>query len=173
MRSIGQAEVALALMIERAESRVAFGTTLSTQGVIRQDMAKSRIEIEMCRLLTLQAAHMIDTAGIKNPATRQYVAMIKVIGPTMAKTIVGTPHILSLFRLSAFQLSSLSSHLLASPPSVSSTLAASALLSLALTPPPLRRPRHPGARRYGCVPGHPSRAHVGRPPHPAACRRTR
>jgi alkylation response protein AidB-like acyl-CoA dehydrogenase len=88
MRSIGLAEVALALMIERTNARVAFKKQLAEQGSIKQDIARSRIEIENCRLLTLQTAHMIDTAMIKNPKTRQYVGMIKVYVPTACKTIV-------------------------------------------------------------------------------------
>ncbi len=46
-------------------NRVAFGKPIAAQASIQQDIAKSRIEIEQCRLLTLKAAHMMDTVGNK------------------------------------------------------------------------------------------------------------
>jgi len=87
MRCIGQAEVSLALMLDRVNKRRAFGRELFAQGAIREDIANSRIEIEQCRLLTLQAARYIDSLTIKHPLTRQYVAMIKVAAPNMLTTV--------------------------------------------------------------------------------------
>jgi acyl-CoA dehydrogenase len=81
MRSIGVAERALDLMKQRAKSRVAFGTTLAEKGVVRDAIAKSRMEIEQARLLVLKAAYMMDTVG--NKVARKEIAMIKVIVPNM------------------------------------------------------------------------------------------
>src|SRR6195952_1817772 len=65
MRSIGVAERALDLMIQRAASRVAFGKPLAEQGVVQQQIAESRMEIEQARLLVLKAAWLIHTVGSK------------------------------------------------------------------------------------------------------------
>ena len=67
-------------------SRTAFGRTIAEQGVTRQWIAESRMEIEQSRLLTLYAAHMMDTLG--NKAARREIAMIKVVAPKMAQKLV-------------------------------------------------------------------------------------
>ena len=86
MRTIGVAERALALMCKRAETRVAFGKRLSEMGTVRQDIARSRIEIDQTRLLTLYAAHKMDTVG--NKAARIEIAAIKVAAPSMALRVI-------------------------------------------------------------------------------------
>ena len=86
MRTIGLAERALESMCQRALSRTAFGKTIAEQGVTRQWIAESRMEIDQARLLTLHAAHMMDTVG--NKAARNEIAMIKVVAPKMAQKLV-------------------------------------------------------------------------------------
>ena len=86
MRSIGVAERMLELMCKRASSRVAFGKTLAEQGMVRHAIARSRIEIDQARLLTMAAARAIDDGGAKG--ARKQIAMIKVVAPNMTLAVI-------------------------------------------------------------------------------------
>ncbi|HET9159617.1 MAG TPA: acyl-CoA dehydrogenase family protein [Caulobacteraceae bacterium] len=86
MRTIGVAEVALEKMTKRLMSRKAFGKYISEQSVWEQRIAEARIDIEMCRLLCLKAADMMDKAG--NKSARNEIAMIKVAAPRLALKII-------------------------------------------------------------------------------------
>ena len=86
MRSIGAAEKALDLMCKRAVSREAFGKPLAELGGNYDVIADSRIEIEMCRLLVLRAAWLMDKIG--NRAARDAISQIKVAVPNMALRVI-------------------------------------------------------------------------------------
>jgi acyl-CoA dehydrogenase len=86
MRMLGMAERALELMARRALGRVAFGGPLADQGVVREQLAESRLEIEQARLLVLRTAWLIDTAGAK--AARTEIAGIKVVAPRVAERVL-------------------------------------------------------------------------------------
>ena len=86
MRAIGVAERALELMCKRLNARVAFGRKISEQGVWRERIAESRIQIDTARLLTLKAAAMMDTVG--NKGAQAEIAMIKVLAPNVAQQVL-------------------------------------------------------------------------------------
>jgi len=86
MRSIGAAERALEKMCARLTSRVAFGKTIAEQSIWLERIANARIEIDMCRLLTLKAADMMDKVG--NKVAKAEIAMIKVAAPNMALRVI-------------------------------------------------------------------------------------
>ena len=85
MRLIGCAQRALEIMCRRVDERVAFGKKLADQSSIRQDIAKSRSEIEQARLLTLWAADRLDREG--NKVARDALAMVKVEVPRMCQRV--------------------------------------------------------------------------------------
>jgi acyl-CoA dehydrogenase len=86
MRTIGAAERALELMCERAASRVTFGSPLADRANIQDWIAESRIEIDMARLLTMNAAWLMDTVGNKHARTE--IAAIKVAAPEVALKVI-------------------------------------------------------------------------------------
>ena len=86
MRLIGLAERALESMCRRVQSRVAFGKPIAEQGTIRAEIADSRMEIDQARLLTMHAAHLMDSVG--NKVARREIAMIKVVAPNMALRVI-------------------------------------------------------------------------------------
>lgn len=86
MRSIGQAELAQELMIQRVQERKTFGHFLHQHGVIAEWIALNRLEIDQARLLVLNTAWMIDQQGAK--AARREVAMIKALVPAMQTRVI-------------------------------------------------------------------------------------
>jgi acyl-CoA dehydrogenase len=86
MRSIGAAERALELMVDRLQARVAFGKPLAEQSIWHERIAESRCMIDQARLLTLNAAHRMDTVG--NKEARAEIAMIKVVAPNVSCKVV-------------------------------------------------------------------------------------
>jgi len=86
MRMIGQAERALELLCKRSTSRIAFGKPLAELGGNYDIIADCRTEIEMCRLLTLKAAYMMDKVG--NKIAKSEIAQIKVAVPSMVVRVI-------------------------------------------------------------------------------------
>lgn len=86
MRAIGTAERALALLVRRARTRVAFGSVLADQGVVQQQIAESRLGIDQARLLCHLAAKTIDTHG--NKVATVHVSAAKVVVPRVALEVI-------------------------------------------------------------------------------------
>jgi len=85
MMFVGMAQRCLELMCRRVEERVAFGEKLSEKTSIQHDVARSRYEIEQCRLLVLAAADKMDKFGAKG--ARDYISMVKVAAPNMCQAV--------------------------------------------------------------------------------------
>jgi acyl-CoA dehydrogenase len=85
MRVIGQCERLLEMLCRRLLSRVTFGKTLSAQSVWEERIAEARTDINMCRLLTLHTAHLMDTVG--NKSARSEISQIKVAATRMGQRI--------------------------------------------------------------------------------------
>ncbi|MEM6632448.1 MAG: acyl-CoA dehydrogenase family protein [Bacteroidota bacterium] len=86
MRLIGMAQRSLELMCQRATQRMAFGRALKDFSSIRQEIARSRCEIQQARLLTLEAADKMDKYGTKG--AKDLIAMIKIVAPSMTQKVV-------------------------------------------------------------------------------------
>ncbi|QJD58260.1 acyl-CoA dehydrogenase [Pseudomonas sp. gcc21] len=86
MRAIGMAELALELMVDRAQERRTFGRYLHQHGSISDWIARSRMEIEQARLLVLKTAWMIDQSGARE--ARREIAMIKAVVPAMLGNVI-------------------------------------------------------------------------------------
>jgi acyl-CoA dehydrogenase len=85
MGLVGLAQRCLELMCARAEERVAFGEKLIKKTSVQHEIARCRCDIEQSRLLTLQAAHVMDTQGMN--AARPYISMVKIVAPNMAQQV--------------------------------------------------------------------------------------
>ncbi|MGW5072047.1 acyl-CoA dehydrogenase family protein [Rhodococcus sp. NPDC004095] len=86
MRLIGMAERAIALMTDRARTRVAFGRPLAEEGVVQATIADARIHLDSARLMVLRAAWRMDVDGAR--AARHDIAAAKVLVPATVKKIV-------------------------------------------------------------------------------------
>jgi acyl-CoA dehydrogenase len=85
MMFVGMAQRSLELMCERAQSRVAFGEELSKKTSVQHEIARSRCDIEQCRLLVMAAAEKMDEHGID--AARDYISMLKIVAPKMCEDV--------------------------------------------------------------------------------------
>jgi acyl-CoA dehydrogenase len=86
MRAIGTAERAIELMCRRANEREAFGGKLSEKQFVQDFVARSRMEVDQARLLTLKAAWQMDTEGKR--AARQTISMIKVVAANVVMDVL-------------------------------------------------------------------------------------
>ena len=85
MMFVGMAQRSLELMCERAVSRVAFGEQWSKKTSVQHEIARSRCDIEQCRLLVLSAAEKMDKYGID--AARAEISMLKIVAPKMCEDV--------------------------------------------------------------------------------------
>ena len=86
MRSIGQAEKALDLMVVRGMTRSAFGNTLIKLGGNIEKVSRARIEIEAMRMMVLKAAKAMDVLG--NAEARVWISMVKAMVPEKVCQII-------------------------------------------------------------------------------------
>ena len=86
MRTIGKAEKALELMVQRGTSREAFGKPLIRLGGNLEIVSRARIDIEAMRLMVLKAAKAMDVLG--NREARVWVSMVKAMVPERAAQII-------------------------------------------------------------------------------------
>ena len=85
MMFVGMAQRALELMCDRAQKRVAFGEQLSKKTSVQHEIARSRCDIEQCRLLVLAAAEKMDKYGIDG--AREDISMLKIVAPKMCEDV--------------------------------------------------------------------------------------
>jgi len=85
MMFVGMAQRSLELMCERAQARVAFGEQLSKKTSVQHEIARSRCDIEQCRLLVLAAAEKMDKYGIDG--AREDISMLKIVAPKMCEDV--------------------------------------------------------------------------------------
>lgn len=85
MTLVGNAQRCLELMCARADARVAFGEKLKKKTSVQHEIARSRCDIEQARLLTMQAASIMDTEGVE--AAKPYISMVKIVAPNMAQQV--------------------------------------------------------------------------------------
>ena len=85
MGLVGLSQRCLELMCARADERVAFGEKLIKKTSVQHEIARCRCDIEQARLLTLQAAHVMDTQGMK--AAIPYISMVKIVAPNIAQQV--------------------------------------------------------------------------------------
>ena len=85
MMFVGMAQRSLELMCDRAQNRVAFGEALSKKTSVQHEIARSRCDIEQCRLLVMAAAEKMDNHGMD--AARDYISMLKIVAPKMCEDV--------------------------------------------------------------------------------------
>jgi acyl-CoA dehydrogenase len=85
MMFVGMAQRSLELMCERAVKRVAFGEPLSKKTSVQHEIARSRCDIEQCRLLVMSAAEKMDKYGVD--AARADISMLKIVAPKMCEDV--------------------------------------------------------------------------------------